>query len=87
MLSQDFLPFINAQNMDFTFQQDNASIHTVQATKKLICDNNVNVMDWSARSRNPNPIENVWEMMKHYVHQGRRQFQNTDELIAAFNEV
>jgi hypothetical protein len=57
-LSEYLLPFAHLHyGIEFLFLQDNASIHTSQETRAWMRDNNVSLLDWSARSPDLNPIE------------------------------
>ena len=49
---------------DFIFQQDNATIHTSRSTRQWLRDNEVTVFDWSAKSPDANPIENLSHVLK-----------------------
>lgn len=68
---------------NWTFQQDNASIHSSKSTKKWFRDNNVKVMDWPARSPDLNPIENLWGLLARTVYEGGRQFDSKMQLQQA----
>lgn len=43
-------------------------------------------MDWPAELAGISPAENIWEIMTRYVYQGKRQFQNIDELKDTISE-
>ncbi|POM79258.1 Transposase [Phytophthora palmivora] len=81
-LSEYFLPFIDrVYGRECVFQQDNASIHTSGATKELLKEENVDVMDWSAKSPDLNPIDNMWGVLARAVYAHGRQFQTCEDLI------
>ncbi|POM73677.1 Transposase [Phytophthora palmivora] len=56
-ISEYLLPFIDrVYGRECVFQQqDNASIHTSGATKEFLKEENVDVMDWPAKSPDLNP--------------------------------
>ncbi|KAG6616798.1 Isoamyl acetate-hydrolyzing esterase 1 [Phytophthora cinnamomi] len=59
----------------------NASIHTSGATKEFLKEENVDVMDWPAKSPDLNPIENMWGVLARAVYAHGRQFQTREDLI------
>ncbi|KAG6616947.1 Transposase [Phytophthora cinnamomi] len=81
-LSEYLLPFIDrVYGRECVFQQDNASIHTSWATKEFLKEENVDVMDWPAKSPDLNPIENIWGVLARAVYAHGRQFQTREDLI------
>ena len=49
----------------FTFQQDNASIHSAGNVQKWLGQNKINVLPWPPYSPDINIIENVWSVLKY----------------------
>ena len=48
---------------NFVYVQDNAPPHTARDTAAFLDQQDVEVMDWPARSPDMNPIEHVWDLM------------------------
>ena len=48
---------------NYIFQQDNAPCHTSRYTKNWFHENDVEILEWPARSPDLNPIENLWNTM------------------------
>ena len=83
-LLEEHLPYM-AQwpNIQFTFQQDNAPVHSSASTRRWLLDNNVSVLGWPARSPDFNPIENLWGVLARAVYAESRQFSNVEQLKEA----
>ena len=83
-LQHGLLPFAaDILGENWTFQQDNASIHRSQYTKKWLKDKNVDFIAWPSRSPDLNIIENVWGLLARKVFPSGKQYQDLETLAAA----
>lgn len=75
----------------WTFQHDNAPIHTARVVKSFIQEQDVELLAWPPYSPDLNIIENVWGWLSRKVYEGGRQYDNVEALInrikAAWNEI
>lgn len=82
-LSEHLQPFIDKiYGRDCIFQQAYAAIHSSRATKNALEEENVEVMEWSAKSIDLNPIENRWGVLARTVYTDGRHFETRESLIA-----
>ncbi len=87
VLQTNLLPFLHrARRFPFTFQQDNASIHTSKSTTAWLTSKNIPLLNWPACSPDCNPIENLWGILVRRVYAHNRQFLTVCDLKAAILE-
>jgi hypothetical protein len=87
VLVGSLLPFLRKyRRKKFTFQQDNAAIHTSKETKQWIKDQKLDLLDWPARSPDLNPVENIWGILVRRIYAEGKQYASVEELKAAILE-
>lgn len=65
---------------NWTFQQDNAPIHSAKHTKEFFNTRNIPLLDWPAKSPDLNPIEDLWGILSARVFKNGRQFETAKQL-------
>ena len=88
MLENYLIPFINdlENKDDYTFQEDNAPIHTAKIAKKWKSDNNIKSLPWPAQSPDLNPIENLWDELERQVRKHKPLPKNPNDLWEILQE-
>lgn len=93
--AQMYVELLNDALLDFaediygeswTFQQDNASIHSAKFTKQFFASKNVPLLEWPAVSPDLNPVENLWSILSQQVYKNGRQFDTLKDLKEAIKE-
>ena len=83
-LEPNLLPLLQRfYRFKWRFQQDNASIHSSASTRRWFIENNVEVLEWPARSPDLNIIESVWGLLARDVYANARQFDSVNQLREA----
>lgn len=79
LLEERFIPLADEIFEDgWKLQHDGAKAHTARLVKNLLEDNDVELLDWPARSPDLNPIENIWSILKSRVY--KRKPKTVEEL-------
>ncbi|GFT14970.1 transposable element Tcb2 transposase [Trichonephila clavipes] len=77
--NKNLLPYVRlfrgAMGLQFLFMDDNAPCHRTVAAEQLLVSEDIERMDWPARSSDLNPIEHVWDFL------GRRLAARTLPLV------
>ena len=66
---------------NFVYVQDNALLHTARDTPAILDQQDVEVMDWPARSLDMNLIEHVWDQMSVWI----RDMDDPPSTVAELN--
>ncbi len=66
-------------------QQDNARPHTARHTQEVLQRNNVQTLDWPAKSPDLSPIEHMWDELGRRV-RDRADVNNVTDLERALRE-
>ncbi|GFU77727.1 transposable element Tcb2 transposase [Trichonephila clavipes] len=56
-----------AMGLQFPFMDDNAPCHRTVAAEQLLESEDIESMDWPARSPDLNPIEHVWDFLGRHL--------------------
>ncbi|CAJ0967223.1 unnamed protein product [Ranitomeya imitator] len=66
---------------------DNARSHVAGVCQQFLQDEGIAAMDWAAHSPDLNPIEHIWDIMSHTIHQRHIAPQTVQELADALVQV
>ena len=84
MLRPFVLPFV--QQHLVVLQDDNARPHRARIVQQFLQENNVDHLDWPARSPDLSPIEHVWDILGQRVRQRVPRPRTLQALGAALQE-
>lgn len=76
----------NFHGDNWTFQQDNAPIHSAKHTKDFLNSRGIPTLQWPAVSPDLNPMENLWSILSQNVYKNGRQFHSLKDLRSAIKE-
>jgi transposase len=65
-LEQCLLPIYDHRTV---LMHDNASIHTANAVRRWLEENEIELIDWHANSPDLNPIKHLWFFLKNKLHE------------------
>ena len=77
------VPYIDNGNADI-LQQDNALCHTACHTQNVLAANNINTLNWPAKSPDLSPIEHLWDYLGRKVR--GRNVNNVNDLEWALHD-
>lgn len=66
----------------YVFHHDNKSVHTAHVIKQWFGDMGVQEFDWPAQSPDINPIEHLWDELKHRLRARPQRPTTKTELFA-----
>jgi transposase len=64
--------------MNYTFQQDNASVHNSKECKTFFDESNISILEWPAKSPDLNIVEDMWKKISNLVYDGPQYNSKAD---------
>jgi len=91
VLEEHLLPLVSSiVGKDWLFLQDNAHIHRSRSTENWLQAQGILTLDFSARSSDLNPVENLWAHLVRNIYGNGRQYKTVSDLrqsiIATWNQ-
>ena len=82
-MNEIVIPFAQNFGNDFILIDDNARPHRARIVQEVLNENNIERMEWPARSLDMNVIEHVWSRMKLRMNLREYEFNNLNDLANA----
>lgn len=83
-LRENLLPnAVRIGGQNWIFQQDGASCHRSQSTKRWLTNHNVELLPWAPYSPDMNIVENLWGIMARMVYRDGKVYSSLQELETA----
>ena len=88
VLEKHLIPFLESLDDEktFTFQEDNAPIHTAKKTVEWKNENGILCLPWPAQSPDLNPIEHLWDELERRLRRRAIPPKNEGELFNFLQE-
>jgi len=86
MLDEQKWEFEEMSEGEPIFQQDNAAIHTADIIKDWSLRNQIEALEWPAKSPDLNIIENLWGLLARKVYADGKQYNSIQELKLAIQQ-
>lgn len=58
---------------EWIFQQDNANIHVSLSTKAWLQGNSIQILEWTFKSPQLNPMKNLWRILLQHIYKDLQQ--------------